>query len=128
MSFGLLVVRLPYCLYVCVHLSKFVSLFSVLTRSMSAVSCRFTPAANGPRLCVRVGFGAQSFNLLLLFIKGTKLQVCTSARLTQKPCQHQYIYLNSSSISLSISSSSLNLSEKLSKKTSASSLFKSCLF
>ena len=37
-------------------------------------------------LCVRAGFEAQSFNLLLKFIRSTKLQVCTSARLTQNPC------------------------------------------
>jgi hypothetical protein len=47
MSVGLQVVRLLYGLYVVVHLSKFVSHFSVFTRSMSAVSCRFTLAANG---------------------------------------------------------------------------------
>jgi len=46
MSVGLLVVLFQYGLYVVVHLSKFVSLFSVFTRSMSAVSCRFTLAAN----------------------------------------------------------------------------------
>jgi hypothetical protein len=46
MSVGLLVVRLQYGLYVGVHLSKFVSLISVLTRSLSAVSCHFTLAAN----------------------------------------------------------------------------------
>jgi len=46
MSVGLLVVRCQYGLYVVVHLSKFVSLFSVFTRLMSAVSCRFTLAAN----------------------------------------------------------------------------------
>ena len=40
-------------------------------------------SANGFGLCVRAGFGAQSFNLLLKFIRGTKLQVCTSPRLTQ---------------------------------------------
>jgi len=44
MSVGLLVVRFQYGLYVVVHLSKFVSLFSVFTRSMSGVSCRFTLA------------------------------------------------------------------------------------
>lgn len=48
MSVGLLVVRFQYGLYVVAHLSKFVSLFSVFTRSMSAVTCRFTLAANGP--------------------------------------------------------------------------------
>ena len=50
MSVGLLVVRFQYGLYVVVHLSKFVSLFSVFTRSMSAVSCRFTLAANVPQV------------------------------------------------------------------------------
>lgn len=50
MSVGLLAVRFQYGLYVCVYLSKFVSLFSVLTRSMSAVSCRFTLAANVSQL------------------------------------------------------------------------------
>ncbi len=41
---------------------------------------------NGFGLCVRAGFGAQSFNLLLKFIRSTMLQVFTSARLTQNPC------------------------------------------
>ena len=41
---------------------------------------------NGFGLCVRAGFGAQSFNLLLKFIRSTKFQVCTSARLMQNPC------------------------------------------
>ena len=50
MSVGLLAVRCQYGLYVVVHLSKFVSLFSVFTRSMSAMSCRFTLAYNGLRL------------------------------------------------------------------------------
>ena len=48
--------------------------------------CRPKIDANGFGLCVRAGFGAQSFNLLLKFIRSTKLQVCTSARLTQNPC------------------------------------------
>lgn len=46
MSVGILVVRCQYGLYVVVHLSKFVSLFFVFTRSMSAVSCRFTLLTN----------------------------------------------------------------------------------
>jgi len=41
---------------------------------------------NGFGLCVRAGFGAQSVNLLLKFIRSTKIQVCMSARLTQNPC------------------------------------------
>jgi len=43
-------------------------------------------AAHVLGLCVRAGFGAQSFNLLLMFIRSTQLQDCTSARLTQNPC------------------------------------------
>src|SRR5690606_15476107 len=46
----------------------------------------FIIAHNGFGLCVRAGFGAQSFNLLLKLIRSTKLQICTSARLTQNPC------------------------------------------
>lgn len=48
-------------------------------------------------LCVRAGFGVQSFNLLLKFNKSTKLQVYTSARLTQNrllavvaSCHHKF--------------------------------------
>jgi len=62
MSVGLLVVRFQYGLYVVVHLSKFVSLFSVFTRSMSAVSCRFTLAANV--FVVAAGAGHQINNFL----------------------------------------------------------------
>ena len=50
MSVGLLAVRFQYGLYVVVHLSKFVSLFCVFTRLMSAMSFRFTQAANGLRV------------------------------------------------------------------------------
>ena len=46
----------------------------------------FSLVANVFVLCVRAGFGAQNFNLLLKFIRSAKLQVCTSARLTQNPC------------------------------------------
>ena len=53
MSVGLLAVRFQYGLYVVVHLSKFVSFFLFVTRSMSGVSCRFTLAANVLRLGVR---------------------------------------------------------------------------
>ena len=56
MSVGLLLVRFQYGLYVVVHLSKFVSFFVFVNRSMSAVSCRFTLAANVFGLCVRAGF------------------------------------------------------------------------
>jgi hypothetical protein len=60
MSVGSLVVRCQYVLYVFGHLSKFVSLFSVFTRSMSGVSCRFTLAANGLQLAEGGAFGAQN--------------------------------------------------------------------
>ena len=50
MSVGLLVVRLQYGLYVG-HLSKFVTLFLFVKRSMSVVLCRFTLAANGEACC-----------------------------------------------------------------------------
>jgi hypothetical protein len=60
MSVGLLAVRCQYSLYVVVRLSKFVSLFSVFNRSMSAVSCRFTLAANVLTLGAVADFGAQN--------------------------------------------------------------------
>src|SRR5690554_482497 len=41
---------------------------------------------NGFGLCVRAGFGAQSFSLLLRGTRSTKLQVYMSARLTPNPC------------------------------------------
>src|SRR5690554_5987619 len=49
-------------------------------------------AHNGFGLCVRAGFRAQSFKLLLKFIRSTKLQVCTSPRLTQNPCYTPFFY------------------------------------
>ena len=54
--------------------------------SVQCLQCRFTIGYNGFGLCVRAGFGAQSFNLLLKVNRSTKLQACTSARLTQNPC------------------------------------------
>ncbi len=42
-------------------------------------------AARVSWICVHAGFGAQSFNLLLKFIRSKKLQVYTSGRLTQNP-------------------------------------------
>ena len=41
---------------------------------------------NGFGLCVRAGFGALHCQPALNLNKSTKLQVCTSARLTQNPC------------------------------------------
>ena len=37
-------------------------------------------------LCVRAGFGAQNCQPALHLNRSTKLQVCTSPRLTQNPC------------------------------------------
>ena len=61
MSVGLLAVRFQYGLYVVVHLSKFVSFFLFVTRSMSGVSCRFTLAANGSGIAVRRGIRSSNF-------------------------------------------------------------------
>ena len=83
MSVGLLVVRLLYCFYVCVHLSIWFTFFCPL---FSVGSLSFTLAHNVLGLRIRAGFEAQRFNLLLKFIRSAKLQVCTSARLTQNPC------------------------------------------
>jgi hypothetical protein len=41
---------------------------------------------NGFGLCVRAGFGAQNCQPALNLNRSTKLQVCTSPRLTQNPC------------------------------------------
>jgi hypothetical protein len=43
-------------------------------------------AHNGFGLCVRAGFGAQNCQPALNLNRNTKLQVCTSPRLTQNPC------------------------------------------
>jgi hypothetical protein len=45
-----------------------------------------TLVANGFGLCVRAGFGAQNCQPALNLNRSTKLQVCTSPRLTQNPC------------------------------------------
>lgn len=50
MSFGLLAVCFQYGLYVVVHMSKFGSLYSVFTWSMSTVPFRYTLVANVLRL------------------------------------------------------------------------------
>ena len=60
-------------------------------------------AYNGFGLCVRAGFGAQNCQTALNLNRSTKLQVCTSPRLTQNPCYmplffsfrqfcHTYVY------------------------------------
>jgi len=46
----------------------------------------FSIAYNGFGLCVRAGFGAQNCQPAPNLNKSTKLQVCTSPRLTQNPC------------------------------------------
>ena len=43
-------------------------------------------ATNVFGLCVRAGFGAQNCQRALNLNRSTKLQVCTSPRLTQNPC------------------------------------------
>ena len=86
MSVGLLAVRLLYRFYVCVHLSKWFTFFSVFSRLFLVVVSSFTLAGNGFGLCVRAGFGAQNCLPTLNLNRSTKLQVCTSPRLTQNPC------------------------------------------
>jgi len=48
--------------------------------------CRFKIGYNVFGLCVRAGFGAQNCQPALNLNRSTKLQVCTSPRLTQNPC------------------------------------------
>src|SRR5690606_18880952 len=43
-------------------------------------------AGNGSGLCVRAGFRAQNCQPAQNLNRSTKLQVCTSPRLTQNPC------------------------------------------
>ena len=50
------------------------------------VLCSCKVAANVFGLCVRAGFGAQNCQPALNLNRSTKLQVCTSPRLTQNPC------------------------------------------
>ena len=68
-------VRLLVGLQVFVFLSK-----------LSRLHGRPTLACNVFGLCVRAGFGAQNCQLALNLNRSTKLQVCTSARLTQNRC------------------------------------------
>ena len=86
MSVGLLVVLFQYGLYVVVHLSKFVSLFSVFTRSMSALSCRFTLAANGLPLAAVGDFGELNCQLSTNFDRCTELQLSTLAPIVASGC------------------------------------------
>src|SRR5690606_25120589 len=80
-------------------LSRYV-LLVVSNWSVYLVGVFFKVAHNVFGLCVRAGFEAQSFNLLLRFIRSTKLQVCTSARLTQNPCYQWFSFLFYSSHSV----------------------------
>ena len=50
-------------------------------------------SANVLGLCVRAGFGAQNCLPALHLIRSTKLQVCTSPRLTQNPCYSQCFFV-----------------------------------
>jgi hypothetical protein len=50
----------------------------------------FRLAYNVFGLCVRAGFGAQNCQPALNLNRSTKLQVCTSPRLTQNPCYSQW--------------------------------------
>jgi hypothetical protein len=54
--------------------------------------CALNLAHNVFGLCVRAGFGAQNCQPALNLNRSTKLQVCTSPRLTQNPCYSQFFY------------------------------------
>ncbi len=84
------------------HFSKwFTFLFNCRLMCLFAVCC--PPIGyNGFGLCVRAGFGAQNCQPALSLNRSTKLQVCTSPRLTQNPC-YAFALLFLSSVSLSFS-------------------------
>ena len=63
-----------------------VSKKSIWLLLISIFHCRLKMSHNGFGLCVRAGFGAQNCQPALHLIRSTKLQVCTSPRLTQNPC------------------------------------------
>jgi len=52
--------------------------------------CTFMIGTNVFRLCVRAGFGAQNCQPALHLNRSTKLQVCTTPRLTQNPCYRAF--------------------------------------
>jgi len=58
---------------------------------------RLTLAGNVFGLCVRAGFGAQNCQPALNLNRSTKLQVCTSLRLTQNPCYGSF-FLSSANV------------------------------
>src|SRR5690554_2141873 len=62
--------------------------------SVVNVVSSFKIGYNVPGLCVRAGFGAQICQQALQLIRSTKLQVCTSPRLTQNPCYQLCFYLS----------------------------------
>ncbi|MCB0536370.1 MAG: hypothetical protein KDE33_02470, partial [Bacteroidetes bacterium] len=66
MSVGLLAVRLLYRFYVCVHLSKWFTFFSVFSRLFLVVVSSFTLAGNGFRLGDVADYLHKSFLELLL--------------------------------------------------------------
>ena len=73
-------------------------LFIVFLQQNTAVVGFSSLVPNVFGLCVRAGFGAQSFNLLLKFIRSTKLQVCTSPRLTQNLCYRAFFFYDTQSL------------------------------
>ena len=67
-------------------LAQSVTLFRSLSLVRLYVAVSVTIAYNVSGLCVRAGFGAQNCQPALNLNRSTKLQVCTSPRLTQNPC------------------------------------------
>ena len=72
--------------------------YNISIRVVQICGVVVTLAINGSGLSVRAGFGAQNCQSALNLNRSTKLQICTSPRLTQNPCYKPFFFLSSSSI------------------------------
>ncbi len=111
--------RSPVCWgsQMCLNVGGVSFIYCLYAAKIPLCFCRlsglFTMNANVFGLCVRADFRAQSFNLLLKFIRSTKLQVCTSPRLTQNPCYVPFfLSFQFHHFSFSVSCSSVGVSAK----------------
>ena len=85
MSVGILVVRLLYRFYVCVHLSKWFS-FSRSSQSFMVVVSSYTLAGNVLRVAAVGDFGALHCQPAQKFDRSTQLQFCTSPPIEATRC------------------------------------------